>query len=242
MATMNLAAQVLGTLLLAASTAGVLASTNSPPEISRIRMTDKAAEGQSVSLTGAINDPDAGDGHVVLIYWYGGDGEENQQRKEKLRLPPGQSVFQASHLYTDDLQPTKVKVVVFDHELPFGANDNTTGGMMWDAEFLPLEVRNAAPSFVEGSVTVQKPGGRKVVVEGKLADASNEDTIMVEAKWGQGQGNAPTTCTMSEGDRRFRCEHTYTGIWGVPQTYHIGLRAIDDDGGLATHQTSVRLP
>src|SRR5687767_7241072 len=99
MATMNLAAQVLGTLLLAASTASVLATTNSPPEITHIRMVDKAAEGQSVSITGAISDPDAGDGHVVLIYWYSGDGAENQQRKEKLRLPPGESVFQASHLY-----------------------------------------------------------------------------------------------------------------------------------------------
>ena len=80
-----------------------------------------------------------------------------------------------------------------------------------------------------------------MVVTGVIVDPGTDDTSTVEANWGLGPGSAPTPCTFEYDGRRFYCEHTYTGVWGVPRTYHIGVRILDDDGGLATYQTSVRV-
>lgn len=230
-------------LLLSASTASVLATTNSPPELRNVRLSDSSPlEGQSVSVSGSVNDANPEDVHVVVLFWYGGDTQGNEAQTQQIRLAPGETVFQASHVYADNLPGSGFEVRVFDHELPPGPNDNSTdGGRRWDSEFLPLTVRNAPPAFVPDSVKATKQD-KKVIVEGTLTDPGSADTISVEAAWGDPANKVPTACNMSNGSRRFRCEHTYPASWGLPRTYHIGLRAIDDDGGMANHQTSVRLP
>jgi len=230
-------------LLLATSTASVLATTNAPPELRNVRLSDRSPlEGQSVSVSGSVNDANPEDVHVVVLFWYGGDTQGNEAQTQQIRLAPGETVFQASHVYPDNLPGSGFEVRVFDHELPPGPNDNSTdNGRRWDSVSLPLAVRNAPPSFVPGSVKATKQA-KKVVVEGDLVDPGSADTISVEAAWGDPSDKVPTACSMSNGSRRFRCEHTYSAPWGLPRTYHIGLRAIDDDGGLANHQTSVRLP
>ena len=148
----------LGALLLATSTASVVATTNSPPQIGGIRLSDRSAnEGQTVTLVGVYNDPDASDRHTLLVYWYGGDSNE----KQKVQLPPGQSHFEVTHVYADDFPAQPIKVVVFDHDLPDGANDNT-GGMKSATELVPFEVRNVEPEIVASSIKVEKQNRRHV--------------------------------------------------------------------------------
>ena len=230
----------LGVVLLAASTASVLAA-NAPPELHNVRLSDRSPlEGQTVSVSGSVTDGNPEDVHIVMIFWYGGDTQGNEAQTDRIRLAPAESVFNASHVYADNLPGSGFEVRVYDFETPH--SDNTDGGRRWDSEWFPFEVRNAPPTFVEGSVKVQKSDGRKVIVEGDLVDPGSADKVSVEAAWGQGPGTAPSACSMSNGDRHFRCEHVYPSAFGIPRTYHIGLRAIDDDGGMANHQTRVRLP
>jgi hypothetical protein len=228
----------LGTLLLATSTVGVLAATNTPAQQHDVRLSSSSIQrGESVSLTGAIQDPDADDAHTVIIYWDDGSGEVRQ----KIQLPAGQTVFQASHQYNEKMRAPHIKVVVFDRQLPIGSNDNTDG-VSSDTKFYPFQVRTVAPKFVADSIRIEKPGRGRVIVEGDLVDPDRYDSIQVEAAWNDPRTTAPTTCAMDSNQRHFRCEHSYPNIFGLTRNYNIGLRAIDDDGGMANHQTSVRLP
>jgi hypothetical protein len=228
----------LGTLLLAASTAGTLAATNTPPQQHNVRLSSSSIlQGETVSLTGAIQDPDVDDAHTVIIYWDNGSSEVRQ----KIQLPPGQTVFQASRQYNDKMQAPHIKVVVFDRQRPVGANDNTDG-VMSDTKFYPLEVRNTPPKFVADSILIQKGSRGQVTVSGDLTDLGSSDKIQVEAAWGDPRTKAPSQCSMRTDGRHFTCQHSYPSIFGVSRTYHIGLRAIDEDGGMANYQTSVLVP
>jgi hypothetical protein len=230
----------LSALLLAASTASVVATANSAPQFGGMRLSNSVAyEGETVTLVGVYSDPDDGDRHTLLVYWYGGDSNE----KQKILLPAGGSRFQATHVYADDFPPQPVKVVIYDHDLPDGANDNT-GGMRSDTEFLHFEVRNVAPKFVEDSIRVEKKGKRDVVVEGDFTDPGTADEMQMFATWSDPASPETTRCSLSNGNRHFRCEHTYTQFvgFGISRTYTVGLVVKDDDGGFDQHETKVRLP
>src|SRR5687767_7129966 len=70
----------LGALLLATSTVGTLATTNTPPEQHNVRLSSSSIlQGETVTLTGAIQDPDVDDAHTVIIYWDNGSSEVRQK-------------------------------------------------------------------------------------------------------------------------------------------------------------------
>jgi hypothetical protein len=109
-------------------------------------MADKVNEGDAVILSGALSDPDANDRHSVKIYWLGDADYVTQPGRQKVLLEPGQTTFQVTHVYKDDLPSTPVKVMVIDRQLPDGSNDNSEGRLAFDLEIMPLEVRNVAPA------------------------------------------------------------------------------------------------
>jgi hypothetical protein len=232
-------ALVLGALLVGASTATVLGTDNSAPELASVRLSAATArEGQTVNVIVAVGDADPDDSHTLLLYWEGGDSDN----KQKVQLPAGQWLYEGSHTYADEVPTDHFKVVVYDHQLPVGANDNTTGGAKYDTQFVRFSVENVAPAFATSSVTVTKPGARRVVVEGDVTDPGTADTVAVSAAWGVQAPNAPTDCQMSNNSRHFRCEHTYPTLFGISRSYVIDLTAVDNDGGRGTHRTSVRIP
>ena len=221
----------LGALLLVASTASVVGTANSAPVFTSLALSKSVLnEGESVTLTGAFNDPDPNQRHTLIVYWYGGEGEELQQLKQKIQLPAGQSTFQVSHVYADNFSAQPLKVVIFDHDLPDGANDNT-GGLAGDTEFLPITVKNVAPRLPgPNTVTSSRVSATRVVVkiDGPIADAVRDTHQVRVAKWyGSTPAKVTTPCTAA--NLRFHCELTYSSReLGSDQAVTVYVK--DDEG------------
>ena len=253
-------------LLMTASSASVVATTNTPPVFTSINLSKPTIyEGETLTLSGNFTDPDASNRHTLLIYWYGGEGEELQQRKEKVQIPTGQRTFQVSHTYGDyvtipPIPYPSIKVVIFDHEFPTNPNDNTTG-IAHDTEFVPFQFLDAKAQFDASSITVKKNHGNSssssskestparairadaevhVTIEGDLIPREALEPVQVSATW-DGGTTSQSPCTLKVSSRHFQCEHTYTSpspLKGFPVT----LRVQDDEGNQATHQLSVKIP
>jgi len=233
----------LGALLLAASTATVLATTNTPPEITSATVTPSVfKEGDTVTLAVTFTDPDVADLHSVRIRWH--DGSPTEQ----IQLPAGQTSFEWKHTYQDDQSDSygweMVRFTVYDRQgVPGSSNDNTSGSGQ-DLASVPTTVSNVAPSFVDRGITVTKKGGSQVVVEGDVVDPGIADQLQMTATWGDPSAPGETACTLTEGRgnaRHFVCEHAYRPNL-QPKSYRVGLTVKDDDGGLDQYQTTVRLP
>ena len=233
----------LGALLLAASTATVLATANTPPTITSATVTPTVLnEGQSATLTVAFTDPDPGDLHTVRVKWH--DNWGVIPSAEIIQLPAGQKSFTLPHTFKDSSQGpsgTQVQVTVYDRQTSPGSPNDNSEGAGQDVIFVPIQVNNVAPSFVTSSITVKKKGKRQVVVEGDVVDPGIRDVMQVNASWSDPNDRGWTVCSLSKSNRHFLCEHTYGA--SVPAgPYSIVLSVKDDDGGEATHQTSVQLP
>ena len=217
----------------------MIATANSAPVFTSLVLSKSTIyEGETVTLTGAFADPNAGDRHTILIYWYGAESDD----KQKVILPAGQSTFQVSHTAPDALPITSLKVIVYDHELPPGSNDNT-GGSMWDAEFLPYKILDAKPQFIPSSITITKEDNSSiraeydvyVTIEGRLAPPEAREPVQVTASW------SSSPCPVQTAERRFRCEQTLTDPTGR-KGHPVLLRVRDDEGNEATLQVSVTIP
>lgn len=228
-------ALALGTVLVLGSTLTVLATANTPPTITNISLSHSVInEGGSVTLTGAFTDPDAADGHTALIFW-------NDGTKQKVQIPVGQATFLATHTFADDSSDPSITVEVRDKQLPTGSNDNSEG-LGKDAESLPLQIKNVAPTFAQNVAVAKVPATLgKVVISGDLVDPG-ADSLAVFANWntavptvGNGQ-----PCTVSQ--HHFKCEHTYPVPASGSKTYSIKLTVRDDDGSWTAITRSVQLP
>ena len=214
-----------------------------------------------MTLSGAFTDPDAGNRHTVIIYWYGGEGEELQHRKEKIQIPTGQRTFQVSYTYGDyvPIPPVpypNIKVLLFDHEFPTNPNDNTTG-MASDTEFVPFQLMDAKAQFVPSSIKVKKnhagsskpnKGGAAIVADpavnvtitGELSPREALEPVQVTASW-NGAASTQEPCSTVVSSRSFTCEHTYTSPSGI-KGYPVTLRVQDDEGNHAAHQLAIHIP
>lgn len=232
----------LGALLLAASTATVLATANTPPEITSATVTPSTfKEGDTVTLAFTFTDADAADMHTVRIRWHDGP------KTEQVQIPAGQKSFQVKHTYRDDqskYNENYVRFTVYDRQTPPGSPNDNTSGAGQDLASVPTTVSNVAPSFVDRGITVTKKGGGKVVIEGDIVEPGSADQLQLTARWNDPQAPGTTACNIGEAEgttRHFTCEHAYTPNL-QPKTYQIGLFVKDDDGGLDQYQTTVRLP
>ena len=231
---------LLGAILLTASTATVVATANTPPHFSSLTASASVIdEGQTVTLTGTFTDPDAADLHTLRIHW-----DQRAVPAEQIQLPAGQSSFQVTHTYTDELQPTTIAVTVYDRQTPPGSNDNTEA-VSKDFQRLPIEVHNVVPKIAPG-VTVTKSPTRKgfVVIEGGWKDpGADPGTVTMttgDTLQAPGRSALPTLCAISN-ERHFRCEHQYKAL-PTPRVFPIQLKVDDGDGGVDTFSASVTIP
>lgn len=236
---------LLGALLLAASTATVLATANTPPTITSAAVAPTVLnEGQAAMLSVVFTDPDPGDYHTVRIKWH--DMPLDQSFTEVIQLAPGQLSFTRTHTFKDSVRGpsgSQLQVTVYDRQTapgPGTPNDNSDGAGQ-AVVFVPIQVNNVAPTIPPASVTVKRMGRRQVVVEGAVADPGTSDAVRVSATWYDPTSPAPTPCSMEKDGRHFKCDHAYGA--SVPAgTYGIFLDARDDDGGQGVYTTSVQLP
>jgi hypothetical protein len=229
----------LGALLLATSTAAVLATANTPPTITNATVTPTLLnEGQAATLTVAFTDPDAADLHTLRIKWFEYDGAPTQV----VQVPAGQRSVQVSHTYVDGpLWSPRIQVTLYDRQSKPGTPNDNNDGAGKDYVSVPVQVNNVAPTIPHGSVTVKRLGKRQVVVEGDVVDPGAHDTMRVSATWYDPSSPAPMPCNPSKDGRHFKCEHTY-GASLPAGTYDIFLDARDDDGGQGVYTTSVQIP
>jgi hypothetical protein len=217
----------------------VLATANTPPTITSATVNKSAInEGDTVTLTAAFGDPDAGDLHTIEILWH-------DSQKDKLQLPAGQHTVQVTHKYVDNMtQYNNIHFTVKDRQSPPTGNDNVEGFGI-DTVNVPLQVNNVAPAFSQrlGGVVVKKVEGQTghVVIDGGFTEPGSNDVNHVLVNWGDGMGSGEKgglTCTVS--NHTFHCSHQYQ-LW-PQQTYPIGLKVTDDDGGQDTYSTTVHIP
>jgi hypothetical protein len=230
----------LGLAVVAATSASIYATTNTPPHITSFTV-DKASidEGQSVTVTGTFTDPDAADLHSVHINWYDGN-------KQVLQLPAGQYSFSATHKYTDNRAShlTWIYAAVIDKDAAPQPNDNADVNNHVDTKTVPSVVNNVAPTFSH-NLTVEKnvrgkPGA--VVIEGDLADPGTADTLKVLAKWGDNSGpvlSLGEECKI-ERSKHFTCSHIFPT--SPARGYTVELTAKDDDGGQTKKSVNVQIP
>jgi hypothetical protein len=226
----------LGTVLVLGSTLTVLATANTPPTLTSLNVSSPSVnEGSDVTINGTFTDPDATDGHNALIWWPDGT-------KQKVEIPVGQMSFQATRKMPDN-GGNHVTVELRDRQLAPHANDNSEGQGK-DAQSVPLEVNNVAPTFGQ-KPQVERFRGEptKVRIKGTIVDPG-ADNVQVYARWnpslpsiGDGQ-----QCTMTT-KRAFECEHTYPApMIGQPKTFSVKLLVRDDDGSQSITTTDVTVP
>jgi hypothetical protein len=68
----------LGTALVLGSTLTVLATTNTPPTITSMNLSNSTVnEGGNLTVSGTLSDPDVMDAHSALIFWPDGDAQDD---------------------------------------------------------------------------------------------------------------------------------------------------------------------
>ncbi|NOY41843.1 MAG: hypothetical protein GXP26_08410 [Planctomycetes bacterium] len=202
------------------------ASANTPPTvISLLNIAPEILEFGLARLELQFEDPDVGDIHTIEIDW--GDGTV-----DTITLLNGQREISVIHPYFDDT-PTGPT------ELPYSVQIKVTDS---DGAFATTEtevlVRNVAPSLgVLPVATIDEGGNAQLYVF--VLDRGIQDTQTIEVDWGDG-----TTDTYNLPSGRFflNAQHQYlddmpTGPSEV--SYAINVVVTDDDGGVATAETSV---
>jgi hypothetical protein len=250
---------LLGALLLAASTATVLATANTTPTITSMTAnTSQLNAGEALIITGTFADPDVTDAHTIFVNWH--DGVAPQGQAEKVQLAPGQNSFQLSHTYPIPVAQRDIVVQVGDRQTPFHiivngvdtTNDNTTGGAR-DSRRFPLVVGPAEagqtkspdqqPSFVESSIKLTKTPGKTglVSLQGDWTDGDdNAGIVTLVPSDGQAAKGLPA-CTSTA--HHFKCMYQFPVPTPVkPKTWVYALDVSDGRGGHDLFKGQVQIP
>jgi hypothetical protein len=244
---------MLGAVLLAASTATVLATANTPAKVTV--MTANAAKlnaGEALIITGTFEDPDAGDATTLFVYW--NDDGSNHQKAEKVQLAAGQRSFQLSHTYPVAGPQRDVVVFVGDRELPFypfPSNDNTSNAR--DNRRFPLVVNPADPNqtphpdqqprFVESRIKVTKMPGKPglINIQGDWTDA-DDNAGMVTLVPSDGQPPKVLPACTSTG-HHFKCLYQFpVPNPPTPKSWIYALEVMDGRGGHGVFMGNVQIP
>ena len=193
-------------------------ASNSAPTLSGLAVTASVNEGGVATLTGDIDEDDAGDGFKLTVNW--GDGSAPQV----FNYPAGTTSFEETHVYEDDApQGTAsdtftIGVILSDNR--FGID---TGSVV-------VTVNNVAPSLTGLTVTPSNPGfGVPVLLTGDYTDAgysgaATDEDLKVYVNWGDGQSGFIST-TGAPGS--INETHQYA----LPGSYTITVKVTDNDAG-----------
>jgi hypothetical protein len=186
----------------------VLEHENSGAMAPELAVTPRAvAEGDQVTLTGRLADPDARDRLTLVVDW--GDGSPVE------RFHPGRGPFRIPHRYRDDSARLpggtyRIHVTWFDDHGAGAARD------------VFATVRNLAPQVFAGGPVVLGPAGN-LVRWGFFSDPG-ADVWTAAVDYGDGSGPQPLRL---RGARRFVLQHGYQR----PGVYQVTVTVRDDDGG-----------
>jgi hypothetical protein len=231
---------VLGAVLLAASTATVLATGNTQPTITSAAVNRHVfKEGETVTLAVSFTDPDLLDYHTARIRW--DDGSPTQS----FQIPVGQTSFQVEHRLVGDNEGPEWRqgrITLYDRQTAPGTpqNDNSGDHALKPDRYFSIQISNAEPSFVSRSVTVTPKGRTHVTVEGEVTDPGAADHLQVTASWGDSSPPVTSVCSVSA-SRHFVCEHDYRPNLQA-KAYPVLLVVNDEKGALTEYRTTARLP
>jgi hypothetical protein len=198
--------------------------TNTPATVSNL-IAPAVPEGSTVSLSGTVDDPDAGPKFRVVIDW--GDGS----MPEINTLPVGEYDFQATHEYAWDTragassETYPLSILVFDN---YGLGALTPGSIV---------ISNSAPALSDVAVTSPVNSGSTATLTGNVADVNPFDPLRVLVNWGDGSAQQPNPLPLGAGS--FSLMHTYNALRTT--NYNISVVLQDDDGGSAATSTAVNV-
>ncbi|MBI3361696.1 MAG: hypothetical protein HY023_11370, partial [Chloroflexi bacterium] len=174
-------------------------------------------EGQKVSLTGHLTDPDVGDFLTLTIDW--GDGAAETQH-------PGTANFAFDHRYLDNPpgQPHGAYTVHLHWFDQHGAGNTRD---------LSVTVHNVAPMlFLPAEVDVH--AGGLLDLPGYFTDPGVQDRWTATVDYGAGAGAQTLDFNPA---KRFRLQHRYE----QPGIYQVSVTITDSDGELDTLTLLVRV-
>jgi autotransporter-associated beta strand protein len=191
----------------------VVTHVKSPALFPNRTVTAEIDEGESVTLSGTVSDPDARDRFTLLVDW--GDGSPLTRRVYGRRFNGTQ--VELKHRYAAD----------GDYTLQLSWNDQHGEG---NAGTLTTHVRNVAPTLTSSpppSTHILARSGAPLRARLRVADPGGGDAWTLVADYGD--GTAPDQRTGAR-PGRVSLSHTYD----LPGEYVLGITLQDDDGAITT--------
>lgn len=196
----------------------VLRHVNTPPSILSFSATPTIKEGDNVTFSIALNDPDLADALKVVVNW--GDGSA----PDTYNLLPNSFGLTVQHKYTDD-NPTATPNDAYT--IGFAAYDNAGIGA---SGTVVVGIENVAPTFktlTDSTATEQTLWTTEV----NFFDPG-ADTWTGSVDYGDGTGLQPVPVGPN---KNLLLSHTYANAG----TYTVHVNVKDDDGGTGTAQFKV---
>jgi hypothetical protein len=198
----------------------VLTRVNVPPTFINRSVTSLVAEGQAVTLTGNIVDPDPWDIFVLNVNW--GDGVV-----QTYSYPPGSAgkTVSVTHKYVDDAQQYVVR---------FSWSDKTDFG---NSAELFTQVTNVAPVVEAADGVICTKCGLVVSAGSTLRHTATftdpgADRWTAKVDWGDG---TPVQTLELDKTGKFLLEHLYRR----PGVSDVVVNVMDDDGGIGSYTFQV---
>lgn len=189
----------------------LLTRTNTAPSLNPLATPATAAEGANCTLTGTINEPDAGDAVRLVINW--GDGSPNQTNSFTGPNP----AFTVAHIYRDD-NPTGSP----QDNYTINAWVLSANGAMSPTRVAQSTVTNVPPNIYPGAA-VGLPAGAPLTNTITLADPGT-DSFTAYVNYGDG---SPLATIPAGTNKWFNLDHTYASNG----TYTVTMMVRDDDNG-----------
>ncbi|MBK8017280.1 MAG: tandem-95 repeat protein [Betaproteobacteria bacterium] len=198
----------------AATTAAVVVDNVAPAITGLATSAGSVAEGDSVTISGRIDDPGVLDEHTVQIDW--GDGSVVSASVDAVTR-----TFAAEHRYVDD-DPTATPSDLYAITATIADDDLGSG-----TASTQVTVENRAPGLTGLQVDeIRTALTSSATLSGRLSDVGISDTHVVTVEWGDGTSSQATVDAIA---RTFTAQHEYR-IDVVPG-YRILVSATDDDTG-----------
>jgi len=188
-----------------------LTRTNTAPTLNPLVAPATAAEGANCTLTGNINEPDAGDAVRLVINW--GDGSPNQTNSFTGPNP----TFNVAHQYRDD-NPTGSP----QDNYTINAWVLSAEGAMSPTRVTQSTVTNVPPNIYPGAA-VGLAAGTPLTNTITLADPGT-DSFTAYVNYGDG---SPLATIPAGTNKWFALDHTYP----TNGTYTVTMMVRDDDNG-----------